>query len=55
MRKTPERIKVDKKLNKVLFIPDFFNLNVKDFQEIIGDCDCIYHPLWYANPKKLLK
>ena len=27
---------------------------MKDFQEIIGDCDCIYHPLWYANPKDYL-
>ena len=54
MRNPPERLKVDKKLNKVIFIPDFFNLNVEDFQEIIGDCDCIYHPLWYANPKNYL-
>ena len=54
MRKTPERVKVDKKLNKVICIPDFFNLKVKDFQEIIRNCDYIYHPLWYANPKNYL-
>lgn len=55
MRKSPERIKVNKKLNKVVLISDFFRLNVQDFEDIIGDCDFIYHPLWYAKPQSYLE